>query len=156
MAKKKKNKQGPPAVARNKKAFHDYVIEQKFEAGVVLLGSEVKSIRNGKISLSEAYAKFSGAHPELFLHNCHVAEYAWANRNNHDPLRPKKLLLNKRELSKLSHATIQGGKTIVALAAYFKNGKLKIQIALAKGKKNYDKRQTLRKKTAQRDIETRQ
>ncbi len=154
MAKKQKKK-GPPAVARNKKAFHEYTIEEKFEAGIVLLGSEVKSIRAGKMSLQESFAKFSTGHPELYLHKCHVAEYAWANRNNHDPMRPKKLLLNKRELAKLSQAVTQNGRTIVPLVAYFKNGKLKIELGLAKGKKLYDKRQSLRTKAAKRDIETR-
>ena len=141
-------------ICKNKKAFFDYHIEDRYEAGLALLGSEVKSIRAGHVSLGEAYAKFSeGANPALFLVNAHVAEYAWANRNNHDPLRPRKLLLHHRELAKLSHQLDIRGLTLVPLSLYFKCGKIKLELGLGRGKKNFDKREALKSRTAQRDID---
>lgn len=140
-------------LAKNRKAHFDYFIEDRYEAGVSLLGSEVKSIRAGHISLGESYAKFSANdRPELFLLNCHVAEYAWANRNNHDPLRPRKLLLHKRELARLSEAVVREGRTIIPLAVYLKDGKIKIELGLGKGKKLYDKRDTLKAKSVAKEL----
>ncbi len=152
MAKKSTSPAGVKILARNKKAFFDYHIEDRFEAGVALLGSEVKSIRAGKISLVEAFAKFT---PEGNLHlcNCHVAEYPWANRNNHEPLRPRQLLLSRRELGKLSQAITLAGATVIPLAVYLKEGRIKVEIGVAKGKKLYDKRESLKLKTSQRELE---
>ncbi len=146
--------EGVKIIAKNKKAYFDYIIEDKFEAGISLVGSEVKSIRAGHISLGDAFAKFSDdRNPELYMINAHIAEYAWANRNNHDPLRPRKLLMHKRELAKISQALERQGLTLIPLAVYLKNGRIKIELGLGKGKKNYDKRESLKQKTAQRDME---
>lgn len=145
---------GIKIIAKNKRAWFDYQIEEKFEAGIALLGSEVKSIRAGHVSLGESYAKFNEkVIPELFLLNAHIAEYAWANRNNHDPLRPRKLLLHRRELHKLSQVVVRQGLTLIPLSLYFKCGKIKLELGLCRGKKNYDKREALKTKTAQRDVE---
>lgn len=148
---------GKPAIkiiCKNKRAYFDYQIEAKYEAGISLLGSEVKSIRGGHVSLGEAYAKFSDVgEPELYLVNAHIAEYAWANRNNHDPLRPRKLLMHKMELAKLSQSLVIKGLTLIPLALYFKCGKIKVELGLGRGKKNYDKRESLKTKSAQRELE---
>lgn len=141
-------------ICKNKKAYFDYSIEDKFEAGIELLGSEVKSIRQGHVSLGEAYAKLSdGGIPELFLVNARIAEYAWANRNNHDPLRPRKLLMHKREIAKLSHQIDIKGLTLIPLSMYFKRGRIKVELGLGRGKKNYDKREALKTQTAKRDLD---
>lgn len=141
-------------IAKNRRAHFDYFIEDRFEAGVVLLGSEVKSIRAGHVSLGEAYAKFSADRGgELFLLNCHVAEYPWANRFNHEPLRARKLLMHRRQLTKLSQAVVREGRTLIPLMLYFRNGKIKLEIGLGKGKKNYDKRETLKQSTAIREMD---
>lgn len=142
-------------LAKNRKAYFDFHISERFEAGLVLVGSEVKSIRDGRVSIKEAFAKFTDD-GELFLMNCHIAEYPWANRNNHEPLRPRKLLLNRKELGKLSQATTLAGATIVPLTVYLKKGLLKLEVGIGKGKKLYDKRDDLKKRSAQRDIERRQ
>ncbi len=155
MAKKSNDTQpGIKIIAKNKKAWFDYFVEEKYEAGIVLQGSEVKSLRAGHISMGDAFAKFSQTNnPELFLVNAHITEYAWANRNNHDPLRPRKLLLHKRELAKLSQVLDRQGLTLVPLSIYFKFGRVKVELGLCKGKKNYDKRETLKSKSAQREME---
>ncbi len=146
--------EGVKIIAKNRRAYFDYSIEDKYEAGISLLGSEVKSIRAGHISLGESFAKFSeGRVPELFLLNAHIAEYAWANRNNHDPLRPRKLLMHKRELARISQALERQGLTLIPLTVYFRDGRIKVELGLGRGKKNYDKRETLKQKSAQRDME---
>ena len=146
--------EGVKIIAKNRRAYFDYLIEDKYEAGIALLGSEVKSIRAGHISLGESFAKFSeGRIPELFLLNAHIAEYAWANRNNHDPLRPRKLLMHKRELARISQALERQGLTLIPLTVYFRDGRIKVELGLGRGKKNYDKRETLKQKSAQRDME---
>ena len=146
--------EGVKIIAKNRRAYFDYSIEDKYEAGISLLGSEVKSIRAGHISLGESFAKFSeGRIPELFLLNAHIAEYAWANRNNHDPLRPRKLLMHKRELARISQALERQGLTLIPLTVYFRDGRIKVELGLGRGKKNYDKRETLKQKSAQRDME---
>ena len=139
-------------IARNKKAFHNYHISDRYEAGISLLGSEVKSIRAGHVSLVEAFAKFSDE-GELFLVGCRIAEYPWANLYNHDPVRPRKLLLHRKELGKLSQAINQAGATILPLSVYFKKGLIKVELGVGKGKKLFDKRETLKKRSADRDIE---
>ncbi len=147
-------KPGIKIIAKNKRAFFDYSVEERFEAGISLQGSEVKSIRAGHVSLGESYAKFSETGPlELYLLSAHIAEYPWANRNNHEPLRPRKLLMHKRELSKLSQVIVRQGLTLIPLSMYFKCGRIKIELGLCRGKKNYDKREALKTRTAQRDVE---
>ena len=139
-------------VATNRKAFHDYAIEEKLEAGIVLRGTEVKSLREGKVNLRDSYASVD--HEEVILHNCHITPYSHGNIMNHDPLRPRKLLLHRKEISKLLGKTQQKGLTIVPLRIYFSpQGKAKVEIALAKGKKQYDRRETIKTRDAGRDVE---
>ncbi|MCK6258527.1 SsrA-binding protein SmpB [Fictibacillus sp. KIGAM418] len=138
-------------VAQNKKARHDYHIEETFEAGIVLQGTEIKAIRAGRINLKDSFARVQNG--EMFLHNMHVSPYDQGNRYNHDPLRTRKLLLHKKEISRLLGATKEQGYSIVPLKLYLKNGFAKVLIGLAKGKKNYDKREDLKKKDAKREIE---
>ncbi|AYA77863.1 SsrA-binding protein SmpB [Robertmurraya korlensis] len=138
-------------VAQNKKANHDYFIEETYEAGMVLQGTEIKSIRNGRINLKDSYARIQNG--EIYLLNAHISPYEQGNRYNHDPLRQRKLLLHKREIDKLLGETKEAGYALVPLKVYLKNGYAKILIGLGKGKKNYDKREDLKKKEAKRDIE---
>ena len=139
-------------VATNRKAFHDYFIEEKLEAGIVLKGTEVKSIREGKVNLRESYA--SVEHGEAILHNCHISPYSHGNIMNHDPLRPRKLLLHRKEINKLLGKTQQRGLTLVPLRIYFsKRGQAKVEIALVKGKKQYDRREAIKSREAGREVE---
>ena len=138
-------------VATNRKAKHDYFLYDHLEAGLVLQGSEIKSIRAGQISLKEAYVQIDGQ--EAWLIDAHIAPYEHANRFNHKPRRPRKLLLNRREIDRLWDEIRKKGITIVPLRVYLKNGRAKVEIALAKGKKQYDKRQTIAKRDAQREVE---
>lgn len=138
-------------IAQNKKAYHDYFIEDTYEAGIVLQGTEIKSIRAGRVNLKDSYAKVEKG--EVFLHNMHISPYEQGNRYNHDPLRTRKLLLHKKEIAKLLGITKEQGYSLVPLKIYFKNGYAKVLIGLAKGKKNYDKREDLKQKEAKRDIE---
>ncbi|MBA9026824.1 MULTISPECIES: SsrA-binding protein SmpB [Bacillaceae] len=138
-------------LAQNKKAYHDYFIEETFEAGIVLQGTEIKSIRAGKANLKDSFAKIDRG--ELYLHNMHVSPYEQGNRYNHDPLRTRKLLLHRKEINKLIGETKETGYTIVPLKVYLKNGFAKVLIGLGKGKKQYDKREDLKRKEAKRDIE---
>ena len=137
-------------LASNRKATHDYFIEDKFEAGMVLQGSEIKSIRAGRIQLREAYVRLDSH--ELWLINAHVSIYDPASRQNHDPLRPRKLLLHKREIAKLHDKVKLKGYTIVPLDVHISKGRAKLTIALAKGKRQYDKRQALAKRESERDM----
>ncbi|MBT2646089.1 SsrA-binding protein SmpB [Bacillus sp. ISL-34] len=138
-------------LAQNKKAYHDFFIEQTFEAGIVLKGTEIKAIRAARVNLKDAFAKIENG--EIYLHNMHVSPYEQGNQFNHDPLRTRKLLLHKKEISKLIGETKETGYTIVPLKMYLKNGFAKVLIGLGKGKKQYDKREDLKKKEAKRDIE---
>ncbi|CAK6479194.1 SsrA-binding protein SmpB [Peribacillus castrilensis] len=138
-------------LAQNKKAYHDFFIEQTFEAGIVLKGTEIKAIRAARVNLKDAFAKIENG--EIYLHNMHVSPYEQGNQFNHDPLRTRKLLLHKKEISKLIGVTKETGYTIVPLKMYLKNGFAKVLIGLGKGKKQYDKRDDLKKKEAKRDIE---
>jgi SsrA-binding protein len=138
-------------VAQNKKASHDYFIEETFETGIVLKGTEIKSIRAGKVQLKDAFARIQQG--ELFLHNMHVSPYEQGNIHNHEPLRTRKLLMKKKEISRLLGITKEQGYSLVPLKLYIKNGFAKILLGLAKGKKNYDKRESLKRKDAQREIE---
>ncbi len=131
-------------IAVNKKAYHDYLIEDKYEAGIVLTGSEIKSIRAGKVSLKEAYVSF--VRGEAFLKDMHIAIYKEATYNNHEETRDRKLLLHKREISKLFSKCKVQGYTCIPLKLYFKEGRVKAEIALAKGKSLYDKRESDKKR----------
>ena len=135
-------------IAVNKKAYHDYFIEDKYEAGMALLGTEIKSIRMGKVSMKEAYVSFSNG--EAFVKDLHIAQYKEATYNNHDETRDRKLLLHKREIDKLSSKVKLQGYTCIPLRMYFSNGRVKLEIALAKGKTLYDKRESQKKKSMER------
>ena len=137
-------------LASNRKATHDYFIEDKFEAGIVLRGSEIKSIRAGRIQLREAYVRMD--QHELWLVNAHVSIYDPAAKQNHDPLRPRKLLMHRKEIGKLLEKVKLKGYTIVPLDVHLSKGRAKVTIALAKGKRQYDKRQTLAKRETERDM----
>ncbi|EOG8775344.1 SsrA-binding protein SmpB [Listeria monocytogenes] len=138
-------------VAQNKKARHDYAIEETFEAGIVLQGTEIKSVRNARVNLKDSYACIDKG--EIFLHNMHISPYEQGNRYNHDPLRTRKLLLHKKQISRLIGETKESGYSIVPLKMYIKDGYAKVLIGVARGKKKYDKRQDLKQKEAKRDIE---
>lgn len=140
-------------VATNRKAKHNYFLLDTYEAGIVLKGSEIKSIRAGRISLAQAYVSTDGR--EAWLMNAHVAPYNEASRFNHEPLRPRKLLLHASEIRKLSEKVRQKGATIVPLRVYIKDGLAKVEIALAKGKKHYDKRAEIAKRDVQRELDRR-
>lgn len=137
-------------VAKNRKARYEFFIEDVFEAGIVLTGTEVKSLRAGKASLAEAFAQPIAG--EIWLQNCHIPPYEQGNQFNVDPVRPRKLLLKKREIDKLMSAVSRKGYSIVPMSLYFKNGWAKAEIGLARGKKLYDKRQDLKRKDQERDI----
>lgn len=138
-------------IARNKKAHHDYHLEDKFEAGIVLLGSEIKSIRGNKVNLTDGFVQERGG--ELWLLNVHIATYDEAGIFGHsDPLRPRKLLLKKREIAEISARIRERGYTVVPTSIYLSKGRAKIEIALARGKKQYDKRDAIAKRDAERQI----
>ena len=141
--------EGRRLVAQNKKARHDYVIEDTFEAGLVLTGTEVKSLRQGRASLVDAYADLRDG--EAWLHGAHIPEYTEGTWNNHTPRRVRKLLLHRDEIERLVGKTKEGGVALVPLSLYFKDGRAKVEIALARGKKSYDKRHTLAERTANRE-----
>jgi len=137
-------------ICNNKKAFHEYFIEEKFEAGMVLQGTEVKSLRSGKANLNDAFAQVKNG--EAFLNNLHISPYDFGNRENHDPDRMRKLLLHKTEITRLFGKIREQGYTLVPLRLYFKDGKVKAELGLAKGKKLYDKREDMKKKDMKRDV----
>ncbi len=143
--------QGVKVIARNRRARHDYHIEDTIEAGLVLTGTEVKSLRAGRASLTEAFAQISG--DELWLHGLHIPEYAQGTWTNHDPRRTRKLLLHRKEIDRLASQVAERGFTIVPLSLYFSGGKAKVELALARGKRTYDKRQDLAKRDADREIQ---
>ena len=138
-------------VIKNKKAYHDYFVESEYEAGIVLQGTEVKSVRMGRINLKDSYCSLDKG--ELFVYGMHISPYKGGNRFNHEPKRRRKLLMHKSEINRLFGLSKQQGYTVIPLSAYFKSGKLKILIGLCKGKKLYDKRAASAKKEAQRKIE---
>ncbi|MFC3886612.1 SsrA-binding protein SmpB [Bacillus songklensis] len=138
-------------VSQNKKAYHDYFIEETYETGIVLQGTEIKSIRMGKVNLKDSYARVHNG--EVFLYNMHVSPYEQGNRYNHEPLRTRKLLLHRREINKLIGYTKEEGYALVPLKLYLKNGFAKVLLGLGRGKKKYDKREDLKKKEAKREIE---
>ena len=144
-------KEAMKLVANNKKAYHDYFIEEKHEAGIVLHGTEVKSMRMGKCSIKEAFIRIENG--EVFVYGMHVSPYEKGNIFNKDPLRVKKLLLHKQEINKLMGKIAEKGYTLVPLQVYFKDGNAKVEIGLAKGKKMYDKRQDIARKDQRREAE---
>ena len=139
-------------IATNRKAFHDYAIQEKQEAGIVLRGTEVKSLREGRVNLKESYATVEKG--EVFLHQCHISPYSHGNMMNHDPVRRRKLLLHRKEIDKLLGKTQQKGLTLIPLRMYFSaRGQAKVELGLAKGKKLYDRRETIKGREADREVE---
>ena len=144
-------KESMKLVANNKKAYHDYFVEDKYETGIVLHGTEVKSLRMGKCSIKESFIKIEKG--EVFVYGMHVSPYEKGNIFNKDPMRPKKLLMHRFEIMKLTGKIAEQGYTLVPLQVYFKDGRAKMEIGLARGKKNYDKRQDIAKKDQRREAE---
>ncbi len=138
-------------VAQNRKAFHDYFIEETFEAGMILTGTEVKSLRDGKANLKDSYVIIKDS--EAFLLNCHISPYSHGNIMNHDPVRTRKLLLHRKEIMRLQGMAAQKGYSLVPLKIYFKGSHAKVEVGLAKGKRQYEKRESIKKKEADREIE---
>ncbi|AKK10599.1 SsrA-binding protein SmpB [Corynebacterium uterequi] len=149
MAKKKK-KQAPGTIATNRKARHDYNILETYEAGIVLVGTEIKSLREGKASLVEAFATIDDG--EVWLRNLHIPEYSMGHWTNHSPRRTRKLLLHRREIDSLYGKVRDGKRTLVPLSLYLKDGRLKVELALASGKQDYDKRQAIKRRTEEREV----
>jgi SsrA-binding protein len=143
---------GEKVVATNKKAYHEYFILEKMEAGISLLGTEVKAIREGRLNLKDSYAIVQSG--ETFLFNCHISPYSHGNQENHNPTRSRKLLLHQKEIRKLIGKTQEKGLTLVPLRVYFKRGKIKVELGVARGKKLIDKRETERRKEADREAIT--
>lgn len=151
MARKPKNQSdGYKVVASNRKARHDYELSDSYEAGIVLVGTEIKSIREGRVNLRDSYVE--PRHGELWLINCHIAAYEQA-RENHEPRRPRKLLLHRREIDRIITRVTERGYTMVPTMMYLKHGLAKVEVALARGKRQYDKRAALREKQSKRDID---
>ncbi|NNE70543.1 MAG: SsrA-binding protein SmpB [Rhodothermales bacterium] len=142
---------GTKTIVSNRKARFEYHIDDRVEAGLVLTGTEVKSLRTGKANLQEAFCAAVGG--ELFLQQCHIAPYAHGNRQNHDPLRPRKLLLHKKEIERLAKASQQKGYTLIPLKLYFKNGRAKLEIGVGKGKKLHDKRADIAERESKRRLD---
>jgi len=146
-----KAKQSKKIVASNRRARHDYTIEDTLEAGMMLTGTEVKSLRAGRATLTDGYALITDG--EVWLHGVHIPEYAQGTWTNHEPRRVRKLLLHRREIDRLARSTAEGGLTLVPLSLYFSDGKAKIELALARGRRSYDKRQELARRDAAREVE---
>jgi len=138
-------------IAANRKAFHDFFIEEKIEAGIALVGTEVKSLRAGRVNLRDSYAELRAG--EVYLVGTHISPYEQGNVWNHDPLRPRKLLLHSREIDRLEQKIKERGYTLVPTRLYFRGSRVKVEIGLARGKRQYDKRADLAKRDAQRDVE---
>src|SRR4030042_6391934 len=146
-----KEQEGVKIVAQNRKARHDYSIEESYEAGMVLKGTEVKALREGKVNLKDGYARIKDG--ELFLIDVHISPYAFGNRLNHDPLRPRKLLMHGGEIHRLMGKVQEKGFSLIPLSIYFSHGRAKVSLALAKGKKLYDKRETLKRRAMEKEVE---
>ena len=136
-------------IAENRKAYHDFHLLETFEAGVALLGTEVKAIREGRVNLRDSFARVDGG--EVFLYNVHISPYSHRGYADHEPLRKRKLLLHKDEIRKLIGKTVEKGMTLVPVRLYFKDGRVKVSVSLAKGKKDYDKRETIKKREVDRE-----
>ena len=143
--------QGNKIVARNRRARHDYHIDDVYEAGLVLTGTEVKSLRAGRASLSDGFAQVADG--EVWLHNVHIPQYTQGTWTNHEPRRIRKLLMHRKEIERLSRETAERGLTLVPLSLYFKDGKAKVELALARGKRTYDKRHDLARRDAAREVD---
>ncbi len=146
-----KDREHVKIVAVNRRATHDYFIDDRFEAGLVLTGTEIKSIREGRVNLREGYARITNG--EAWLTNVHIAPYEPGNRYNHEPLRERKLLLHREQIAELVGQSRQRGYTIIPLQLYLKHGRAKVELGLARGKREFDKRESIAKREAQRDIE---
>lgn len=146
---KDKNLNDEKVLAANRAAFHEYHISDKYEAGIALTGTEVKSVMEGRIQLKESYVAVREG--EAWLFNAHVSPYSHGNRENHDPLRTRKLLLHRREIDRLDASSVKQGMTLVATRVYLKNGRIKIEVGVARGKKLYDKRETEMRRTVERE-----
>lgn len=144
-------KQSTKQIAANRKAFHDYFIEDKYEAGIELAGTEVKSVRAGTLNLKDSYCSVKEG--ELFVHGMHISPYEKGNIFNKDPVRPRRLLMHKREIRKLHALVKQDGYTLVPLSVYFKDSRVKVEVGLCKGKKNYDKRDAAAQRDAKREMD---
>lgn len=143
--------QGRKVIARNRRAYHDYHIEDTYEAGLVLTGTEVKSLRAGRASLQDGFAQITG--DEAWLHNVHIPEYAEGTWTNHTPRRIRKILLHRKEIDRLVSKTSEQGLTLIPLSMYFRDGHAKVELGLARGKRTYDKRQALAKRDATREMD---
>src|SRR5205809_598433 len=149
MAEKTEREKAKSTIAENRKAFHDFHLLETFEAGVVLLGTEVKAIREGRVNLRDSYARLEGG--EVYLFNVNISPYSHRGYVDHEPLRRRKLLLKRDEIRKLIGKTVEKGMTLVPVRMYFKNGRIKVAISLAKGKKDYDKRETIKRREIDRE-----
>jgi SsrA-binding protein len=146
---KTEREQAQQNIAENRKAFHDYHIEETFEAGIALLGTEVKSIREGNVNLRDSFARVENA--EVWIYNVHINPYSHRGYSDHEPTRRRKLLLHRQEIRKLIGKTVERGMTLVPTRMYFKNGHVKVAISLARGKKAHDKRETIKRRDAERE-----
>jgi SsrA-binding protein len=149
MAEKTAREKAQTSVAENRKAFHDFHLMETFEAGLVLLGTEVKAIREGRVNLRDSFARVEDG--EVFLYNVNISPYSHRGYADHEPLRRRKLLLHRDEIRKLIGKTVEKGMTLVPVRLYFKNGRVKVAVSLAKGKKDYDKRETIKRREADRE-----
>jgi SsrA-binding protein len=149
MKEKTERERAQTSIAENRKAFHDYHLLETFEAGVALLGTEVKAIREGRINLRDSFARVENG--EVFLYNVNISPYSHRGYADHEPLRRRKLLLHRSEIRKLIGKTVEKGMTLIAVRMYFKNGRVKVAVSLAKGKKDYDKRETIKRRETDRE-----
>jgi SsrA-binding protein len=149
MAEKTEREKAQSNIAENRKAYHDYHLLETFEAGIVLLGTEVKSIREGRVNLRDSFARVEDG--EVFLYNVNISPYSHRGYADHEPLRRRKLLLHRDEIRKLIGKTVEKGMTLVPVRLYYKDGRVKVAVSLAKGKKDYDKRETLKRREADRE-----
>jgi len=149
MADKTEREKAQTSIAENRKAFHDYHLLESFEAGLVLLGTEVKAIREGRVNLRDSFARLEDG--EVYLYNVNISPYSHRGYADHEPLRRRKLLLHRDEIRKLVGKTVEKGMTLVPVRLYFKNGRVKVAVSLAKGKKDYDKRETIKRRETERE-----
>ena len=149
MADQTEREKAQSSIAENRKAFHDYHLLESFEAGLVLLGTEVKAIREGRVNLRDSYARVEDG--EVYLYNVNISPYSHRGYADHEPLRRRKLLLHRDEIRKLVGKTVEKGMTLVPVRMYFKNGRVKVAVSLAKGKKDYDKRETIKRRETERE-----
>jgi SsrA-binding protein len=149
MAGKTEREKAQTSIAENRKAFHDFHLLETFEAGLVLLGTEVKAIREGRVNLRDSFARVEDG--EVFLYNVNISPYSHRGYADHEPLRRRKLLLHREEIRKLIGKTVEKGMTLVPVRLYYKNGRVKVALSLAKGKKDYDKRETIKRREAERE-----